>query len=358
MCADKLDGCTALRSAKALSDASLTPQFCVGALSVQIDLNCCDGLSGALKPHPPLGLSVQSFLSVRGSCTSLAPSPLSSPAQWPPDYLQNSLQWSLCSAHPPLVQWGCTPAMGSPLSSPWAACCSWVPCPEGAVLPLLLCGALLPSSEHLKMRVHFGKAILPCYSCCWLAFIKQQSYWCFSKTGVTFSPHLNQRSFLQPSSTQACLLSAYLGCSFLSGLHHFVSLLLLMKAPALLLCHTSLLPQLTSWSHWRWADQKWEEFLGEQWADVNHERSCSFVGCDPIPEHVRKGLSIVHCIRDGVKPHIWGQVIPDSWVNLSKWGLLTSPSHLTPFTLLPHAQHFPHCSLPGLVRFCWANAMH
>lgn len=143
-----------------------------------------------------------------------------------------------CSGAAP-KQWGHHSAhLGMPAAPRYPAqrkqCC---------LLPLLLRGALLPSSEHLKMRVHFGKAILPCYSCCWLAFIKQHSYWCSSKTGVTFSPCLNQRSFLQPSSTQACLLSAYLGCSFLSGLHHFV--LLLMKALALLLCHTSMLPQLT-----------------------------------------------------------------------------------------------------------------
>lgn len=161
MCADKPDGCAALRSVKALSDASLTPQFCVRELSVQRDLNCCDGLSGGLHPHPLLGSSVQPFLGVRGSCTSLSPGPLSSPAQWPPDYLQDLLQWPPCSAQPPLVQWGCTPAVGSPLSLPWGALSSWVRCPEGAV------------------QVHFRKAILSCYSCCWVAFIKQHSYWCF-----------------------------------------------------------------------------------------------------------------------------------------------------------------------------------
>ena len=58
-----VDGCTALRSVKALLDAILTPQLCVRALSAQIDLNCCEGLNRGLHPHLLMGLGVQSFLS-------------------------------------------------------------------------------------------------------------------------------------------------------------------------------------------------------------------------------------------------------------------------------------------------------
>ena len=74
---------------------------------------------------------------------------------------------------------------------------------------------------------------------------------------------------------------------------------------------------------------------------------------------VRRGLPVVHCFKDSVKPHIWGQVIPDSWVNLSKRGLLTSPSHLTPSTLLPHAPHFPPSFTLGAchILLSWLNAL-
>lgn len=128
---------------------------------------------------------------------------------------------------------------------------TWLPHLGGAVPPLLHPHALLLSSERLKMYV-------------WLAFIKQHLYLhfrgnlgtVFSKTGDTCSPHLNQSPFLQPSSTKTCLHSGYLGCSFMSGLRHFVFASLLKRAPALLLCHAPLLPQLTSWSHGRRADQK------------------------------------------------------------------------------------------------------
>lgn len=57
-----------------------------------------------------------------------------------------------------------------------------------------------------------------------------------------------------------------------------------------LLCHTPLLPQLTSWSHGRWADQKCEYLWGEQWADVNSRQSGSCSGLaqereqEPIPK--------------------------------------------------------------------------
>lgn len=70
-----LDGCTTLRSVKDLLDAILTPQLCVREMSAQIELNCCDGLSGGLHPHPLIGLGVHFCL----SCTSTAPAWVSGP---------------------------------------------------------------------------------------------------------------------------------------------------------------------------------------------------------------------------------------------------------------------------------------
>lgn len=273
-----LDVCTARRSVKALLDAILTPQLCVRVLSAQIDLNWCDSLSGGLHPHPLTGSGFRSFLVFSPSwgipqlCLPECCGLLDHPRTWPvtvshlmtpgPSTGPAAVPTPLCSPASGAV--GLCPVCG--VTTPLVLGCPWLPHPEGAVPPLLQPDALLLRSERLKTQVHFRKVILSRYSCCLLAFIKQHLYLhfrgnlgrVFSKTDIACSPHLNQSSFLQPSSSKTCLHRGYVGCSFMSGLCHFVFALLLKRAPALLLCHTPLLPQLTSWSHRRQADQKRE----------------------------------------------------------------------------------------------------
>lgn len=211
------------------------------------------GLKWGLHPHPLKDLGVQPLPELHLSVPTPGPLPgfpgppldLACYPVRPDDPWMNDRM--SCGDHPALLsclwchRWGHHSARTGVPSAPWREqCCSMI-------------DALLLNSGCLKMQVHFRKAILPSCCCCWLPFIKGYKHRYFKanlgrvlvKIVVTYSPHSNQSSFLQHSSNKACLSSGYLGCSFMSGLHHLVFVPLLKRDPALVLCHTLLLPQLT-----------------------------------------------------------------------------------------------------------------